>query len=112
MKYSNVLFPFQLTMVLALMSLMVTVEGAELPLETAKVISTSTAWGAHSSHTVGSWFDVRHGSGGDFWSEFRNTVNAWPTESAKITTGVLRGSSEFPSQNCLLTRISRTVLSE
>lgn len=64
MKYSNVLFPFQLTMVLALMSLMVTT------LETAKVISTSTAWGTHSSHTVGSWFDVRHGSGGDFWSEF------------------------------------------
>ena len=68
MKYSNVLFPFQLTTVMALMSLVVTVEGAELPLEIAKVTSISTAQGAHSSHTVGSWFDVRHGSGGDLWS--------------------------------------------
>lgn len=56
-------------MVMALMSLMVTVEGAELPLETEKVISISTAQGAHSSHTVGNRFDVRHGSGGGFWSE-------------------------------------------
>lgn len=69
MKYSNVLFPFQLAVVMVLMSLMVTVEGAKLLLETAKVTSISTARGAHSSHTVGSWFDVRHGSGGDFWSE-------------------------------------------
>lgn len=69
MKFSNVLFPFQLTTATALMSLIVTVERAELPSEKAKVISISTACGAHSSHTVGSWFDVRHGSGGDFWSE-------------------------------------------
>lgn len=69
MKYSNVLFPFQLTTVMALTSLVVTGEGADLPLETAKVISISTAQGAHSSHTAGSWFDVRHGSGGDFWAE-------------------------------------------
>jgi len=70
MKYSNVLFPFQLTMVMALMSLEATVEGAEPPLEAANVISIPTAPGAHGSHAVGSWFDVRHGSERVFWSEF------------------------------------------
>lgn len=112
MKYSNVLFPFQLTAVMVLMSLTVTVEGAEPPLEAAKVISISTAGQARSSHTAGGWFDVRHGSGGDFWSEVWNTVNTWPTESAKITTEVLLDSSELPPLNSLLTHISPKVLSE
>lgn len=69
MMYSNVPFPFQLTTATALMSLMVTEERAELHSETAKVVSVSTAQGARGSHTAGGGFDVRHGSGGDFWSE-------------------------------------------
>lgn len=65
----TVLFPFQLARVMALMSVMATVEGTELPLEAAEVISIYSAREAHSSPTAGSWFDLRHGSGGDFWSE-------------------------------------------
>lgn len=106
MKYSNILLPFQLTMGMTLMSLIVTVEWDQPPLETAKVIPMSTAQGAHSYHTVGSWLDLRHSSGGDFWSEFWNMLNTCPTESAKLTTGILLGSSEFSYQNCLLTSIS------
>lgn len=111
-RYSNVLFPFQLTTATALMSLMVTADRAELPSETAKVVSVSTTQGARSSHTAGGWFDVRHGSGGDFWPEVWNTVNAWPTEFGKITTGIFLSSSEFQSQNNLLTCVSPQVLFE
>lgn len=111
-RYSNVLFPFQLTTATALMSLMVTADRAELPSETAKVVSVSTTQGACSSHTAGGWFDVRHGSGGDFWPEVWNTVNAWPTEFGKITTEIFLSSSEFQSQNNLLTCVSPQVLFE